>query len=171
MSKPKNMTPEQEAKWLEKECARRAAYREANRERLAQQSREWRANNKDKYRERMRIYLEANPEKKAKRNAATLEWMKKNREHVNAVTRKRFSDNPDKYAARKAKENERRKAHPDKEKARAKKYSENLSDGYVASTLGMKVNELPSELLDLKRQQLQLIRLTKQLEKEIENVE
>jgi hypothetical protein len=62
-----------------------------------------------------------------------------------------------------------------KARAHAKKryasYSEYLPDAQVANRLRMPVAECPPELIELKRQQLAIHRITKQLKKEIKNVE
>jgi hypothetical protein len=48
MSKPKNMTPEQEAAWKEKEAAMQKAWRKANPEKVAACVKAYREKNKEK---------------------------------------------------------------------------------------------------------------------------
>ena len=53
---------------------------------------------------------------------------------------------------------------------KSSEYIDVLSDGYVANTLRIHRRDVPNELLELKRAQLEIYRLTKQLNKEIQNV-
>ena len=63
MSKPKNMTPEQEAAWEAKEKARKAALYLRKKEQYAEAGAKWRAENADKMREYQRKYRENKPER------------------------------------------------------------------------------------------------------------
>jgi hypothetical protein len=134
MSKPKNMTPEQEAAWKEKVAAKEKAYREVNREKRAAVK---------------KTYREVNREKELARNKA---WKKANREKVHANARDHYEANRENEAA--------------KRKAKVK----TLKPAYVAATLRMKVSEVPPDLLELQREQIRLIRLTRELKKESQNV-
>jgi hypothetical protein len=70
MSKPKNMTPEQEAAWIESEIARKKAWNKANVEKNRILNKAWR---------------EANPEKA---RACEMAYLEKSREKRNAIKRK-----------------------------------------------------------------------------------
>jgi hypothetical protein len=63
MSKPKNMTPEQEAAWKESTAARQRTYREANRVKLSASARAYQAANREKERARKKAYLAASRKK------------------------------------------------------------------------------------------------------------
>jgi len=52
---------------------------------------------------------------------------------------------------------------------RSKKQIENLTDAYVANTLGFKLNDIPSEILDIKRKQLKFYRHVKNKKNQISN--
>ena len=56
-----------------------------------------------------------------------------------------------------------------KQKQCHKKYSEDLTDGYISVTLNLKKSECPPELIELKRQQLTILRLTKEIKNECKN--
>lgn len=58
-----------------------------------------------------------------------------------------------------------RSENREKEAKSKKKYSLNLKDGYVALVIGMKINSIPLELIELKRVQLQIKRTLKELKK------
>jgi len=60
--------------------------------------------------------------------------------------------------------------NPEKVLVRKDKRIIEITDSLVASYLKVSVKECPPELLELKREQLKLHRLTKQLKKEIKNV-
>ena len=62
------------------------------------------------------------------------------------------------------------KPSAEKTKELAKKRQEMLTDAYVANILKVPVKNIPPELIQLKREQLRIYRLTKQLKNEIENV-
>jgi hypothetical protein len=125
MSKPKNMTPEQEAAWKEnirlKNRERNKKYRQKNKEKILVRQREW------------------NREKQSERH------LTRNKDEMKKY-RKKWADKNNKIIR------------------------ENLSNSYVAYSLRMKVLEVPPELLELKREQLRLTRLTRELKKESQNV-
>jgi hypothetical protein len=125
MSKPKNMTPEQEAAWKEnirlKNRERNKKYRQKNKEKILVRQREW------------------NREKQSERH------LTRNKDEMKKY-RKKWADKNNKIIR------------------------ENLSNSYVAYSLRMKVLEVPPELLELKREQLRLTRLTRELKKEIQHV-
>jgi len=121
--KPKNMTKEQESAWMEKESARKKAWRELNLEKLSASQKAYREENREKVLAKNKAYRE------------------ENREKVLA------SKKADHIANRKA-----------------------LKDPYIAHLLRMKRSEAPPELLELKREQIRLTRLTRELKKELQNV-
>lgn len=104
-------------------------------------------------------------------------WCAKNREKVKASNAKYYAENPDKvkainaeYRAKNrpkvsARKAEYRSKNLEKVKASNAKHSLGLSQSYVAGTLGMRVGELTPLLLELKRQQLTLRRMARQLKK------
>ena len=63
MSKPKNMTPEQEAAWAEARKAYKAAYRKANADKIRQYNAEYRAANPEKAKAWTAKYIAENAEK------------------------------------------------------------------------------------------------------------
>jgi hypothetical protein len=48
-----------------------------------------------------------------------------------------------------------------------KKVIENLTDAYLANRLGFKLNDIPSEILDIKRKQLKFYRYVKNKKNQI----
>lgn len=87
-------------------------------------------------------WRENNPDKA---RASIKKWREKNKEKILASKKKWNKKNIDKVIAEKA-------------KSIAK-----LSDGYVASALGIRIQYLSTELIELKRQQILIHRSTKQL--------
>jgi hypothetical protein len=63
MTKPKNMTPEQEAAWREKDRAYTKAWREANKEKVQAHKKAYREAHKEKDRAIVKAWREANKEK------------------------------------------------------------------------------------------------------------
>ena len=76
------------------------------------------------------------------------------------------AENPEKQKARDAKW---RAENPEKVLSTAAKSRQNLTPSYIANVMHISVNACPPELLELKRHQLEMHRLTKQLTKEIQN--
>lgn len=76
-------------------------------------------------------------------------WRKENRERVNAYAAKWDAKNPEKVKAMSA--NWRKKGR------------DVLSDSYVSNSLGIALKNCPQQLIELKREQLMLHRVTKQL--------
>lgn len=116
------------------------------------------------------------PEKKRARAAA---WYAANREKVKAAANARYAANPEKMKAYQA---AHRAANPEKMKARGaawlaanrekmKAYCDarravrvaQLHPAYVAGRLGLPVAEVTPELLEMKREQLTLHRLGRQV--------
>ncbi len=132
MSKPKNMTPDQERTWLDKQAARNKAYRDANKEKEA-------ARNKAK-----------NPIKVA---AYKKKWREMNKEKEAARSKERWRKDPEKC-----------KAHGAATRAK-------MTNGVISARLGLKVAECPDEIIELKREQLLMYRMTKQLNQSIKEQE
>ena len=80
--------------------------------------------------------------------------------------RNRRIENLEKFRAREAK---MRAENPEKVLSTAAKSRQNLTPSYIANVMHISVNACPPELLELKRHQLEMHRLTKQLTKEIQN--
>ena len=89
-------------------------------------------------------------------NISLSKYRKNNKEKVNAASRKwREADHE------RAKESNRRSY-----KNRAK----NLTDGYIAHELKVRINDLPIDLIEEKRQQLQIFRLAKEFKRTVKEV-
>lgn len=88
------------------------------------------------------------------------DWRERNRERCARAKAEWKKRNPDLYRALIAKYY---KADRERRLEYHKTTRELLKPSYVANTLGLKTNNVPSELLDLKREQLTLHRLAKQL--------
>ncbi len=104
----------------------------------------WRANNPEVAAARYAAWVANNPGKNASRAAA---WR---------------ANNPEKYAARAA---AYREADREKNRARAARCRDTLTDGFVANRL--KIKSAPPELIELKREQIKIRRITKQLQQTI----
>ena len=104
-----------------------------------------------------------NPEK---HKACVKKWRAENPEKEKATKAKWCAENPEKNRASGAKW---RAENPEKVKAIEAQRTAGLASAYVAASCGLKVSQLTPELLELKRAQLQMHRLTKQLNKEIQN--
>lgn len=145
---------------------KRAAYRQANLERIRANERlrvidkqktkerqeKYRARHKDVIAEKHRRYREAN--------------LAKVRETQRLSTAKAFASNPEKFrAACRA----WHKNNPENAAKRSRKKVDGLSDGYVASAMRVKVSDATTELLALKREQLAIKRMTRELKKAITN--
>lgn len=105
------------------------------------------------------------------------EWAVKHREHVNALSRERARKNPGKKAAACRRWEQ---ANPDKVRKKKREWnarnraqrnaydrqaSAELRDFYVARQLGSTVTAAPPALIELKREQLTVRRLARQLRK------
>ena len=129
--------------WVAKNKEKIAAWRLANREHLAEKTREWRKKNPEKARATERANYLKNIEKK---RAYALEWKRNNPEKVRASQRK-FRQN-----------------HLEEEKERHKQIRISLSDGYIKDKLGFsKSDDVPQELIEVKRLQLQIRRMTNEI--------
>ena len=152
-----NLSPEQRA-------ARAEYDRQRYLQRKAELSPEQRAARLDRERERHRA-ANLSPKRKAARaerarqRAANLSleqkaaWTKYHRQWVASLL-------PEQRAERLERERER---------GRAIRLS--LTDCYVASTLGLSTKQVPSELLELKREQLTLARLSRELKRQLKETD
>lgn len=105
MSKPKNMTPEQLAAWLEARKAYKAAYRKANADKIRQYNADYRAANPEKAKAWTEKYLAKNADKVRAKAASSPErkeyqksYAQKNKEVLNARKRAWAESNPEKVA-------------------------------------------------------------------------
>jgi len=94
MSKPKNMTPEQEAAWREKERARRKARYEANKDICKERDKAYYEANKERRKERRKAYREANKERRKERDKA---YREANKGKLAAKARAKVEKMPDFY--------------------------------------------------------------------------
>jgi len=108
-----------------------------------------------------KAYYEANKEKV---NAKQKAYYEANKEKVNANNKAWRDSNREKV---KAKKKAWRDANREKVNASQRGRRNALHDCYVASFLGMKTHEAPPELINLKREQLELKRLVRKLDQSI----
>lgn len=125
---------------------------------------------------RMRSYYERNP---GYAKAASAKRRKENPESVRKAREKhkkteKYKQTKEKFLKRykesgKASKNsvEWGKKHRDKRAEQQRKYNRALSNAYVAATLGISVCECPSGLIEAKREQLQIHRLSRELNKTV----
>ena len=143
-------------RWNCRECerAKNKAWREANQEKVRAKNKAWREANREKARAKSKAWREANPEEHRAKNKA---WREANPEKARAKSKAWAEANPEKVRARVKAWAE---ANPDKVRAKNKAGRDELRDSYVKHKLG--VSTAPSELIELKREQLKMHRLTKQ---------
>jgi len=152
----------------EEKKARKAAYqkrwREKNKEHIAEYQKTYMANG---WKEKRATWLKANSQKKLERDDKRREYEKQYKEK----NQERFK------AAVSAAQKRYREKHGYKYRDRAeyqRKYRATLNDSVIAHELRIPVSECPKDLIELKRQQLKLVQLTRQLNqaiKEQENAE
>jgi hypothetical protein len=111
-----------------------------------------------------KAWYAANPERARENNAA---WRAANPEKKRAHDAARRAADPEKHRARVL---AWLKEHSEEVIRRSSKAREDLAPHYVAGVLHMSVKELTPELLELKREQLRLKRITRELKKELKNV-
>ena len=103
---------------------------------------EWRAKNSEKCRARLAKWRAENPEKL---RAQVTKWRANNPERNRTNCKKWGAENPEKVIAF------------------SRRSRDNLSPSYVGTQLGIPVAQLTPELLEAKRQQLEIHRLKRQL--------
>jgi hypothetical protein len=116
---------------------------------------------REKANAKQKAWYDANKEKvNAKRKALR----DANKEKVNAKQKARRDANKEKV---KAYQRAWRDANKEKVKAYQRARSDSLNNKYVSYVIGMKVHEVPPELINLKREQLELKRLVRKLDQSI----
>ncbi len=156
----------------------RQRWDEANRERLRQAAKERYQANREARRAQVKAYRDANrekilaknktPERKAVLASNKRAWNKANPEKRKAKDRSYYERNSSKISA---KNKEWKAANREKVLAFSRKHcaktQQSLPPSRVASYLGLPVTDLTPELLELKRQQLALHRLGRELKEAI----
>lgn len=132
---------------------------------IRRKSSEWAANNKDMHRSRSRAYAASNRERL---NAAAVARNKKNPDQVKARRARYAESHPDKVKESKKKwQDEHIDRRRECNRARMSAQRRDLADPYVIAKLikGVRLNadQIPPDLIELKRQQLLMYRATKQL--------
>lgn len=94
------------------------------------------------------------------------DWYRANPERHAATATAWRRANPEKV---RAKDRRIEQAHPERSRERTRRNTAKLADCYVAGTLRMPLPTIPGDLLELKREQLLLRRLTRKLVQELEN--
>jgi len=130
-----------------KACAAKydAKYHAENVEKVRAIRAKYRAENSEKLRASLAKYRAENVEKE---RASHAKYLAENSEKVRAGWAKYYAENPEKVRARKA------------------KFRANLADGYIAGMLGLTVKKAPPQLIELKREQILLQRLAKEMKQE-----
>jgi len=116
----------------------------------------WQSKNHTKLKNIREKWLKNNPVKAKEVERKSRE---KHREKINAYHRKWSKNNPDKSRDRVKRWRDK---NPDKSKAIGLKRVQNLTNSYVASSLNSNLKDCLLELIELKRVQLKLYRLTHQ---------
>jgi len=111
-----------------------------------------------------KAWYAANPERARENNA---KWRAANPERKRALDAARRAADPEKHRARVL---AWLRAHSEEVVHRSFKAREELAPHYVAGVLHMSVKDITPELLELKREQLRLTRITRELKKELKNV-
>ena len=124
----------------------------------------WQKANTDRMKGYRAAWAKANPDKVKANNAA---WAKANPDKRRAKEAAWRNANPDK---RRAKEAAWRNANPDKVKAKGAAQTKALTPSYVASTIGVRVADLTPDLLTLKREQIEIHRLAKQVKQHLKEI-
>lgn len=129
----------------------------------------YRLKNKEKIREyhkeyNKKYYLK-NKEKIKEREK---KYCLKNKEKIKEKNKERYLKNIEAYKESRSKNKEKRKEYLLKNKDKFtkvnKKYRDSLCDAYIAGLLHIPVKECPTELIELKRAQIKLIRITKEVQ-------
>lgn len=140
-------------------------WRDTNREHVRAKGRETMrklyAANPAKFIERSRSVYAADPEK---HQGISSRWKDENRAHVNAYSRQYRVEHLLVVSARLA---EWRAANPDASRRYARTGRNRLSDSYVAKALVARRADVPHELIDLKREQLTIYRISKQIKSQL----
>ena len=127
---------------------------------VAKYDAKYHAENVEKVRARKAKYYAENSEKVRARKA---KWRAENPEKVRARHAKYHAENVEKERAIKAKW---RAENPEKERAIKAKCRASLTDGYIADLLDLPAKKVPPQLIELKREQILLQRLAKEMKQE-----
>lgn len=134
---------------VDKYKARKKAWAALNREAVAAYLKRWREANADAHKAKAKIYREAHADEK------------------NAKRKIYLKANPDAKNAKVAKDKIYRETNRHALKVKAKRFNDRavntLAPGYVAKCLGIPLSNIPAELLQMKREQITLRRLARQL--------
>jgi hypothetical protein len=141
-----------------KKCAKEinAAYREKNPEKVRESCKRYKNGNPDKVRESHKRYHKENRDKEMEYQR---KWRQKNPDKVRQQSKRRYEKNPDK-----AREKSKKYREKNLEKCieKNKRYRDELADLYVICQIkqgsGLTASEIPQELIELKRVQLQITR-------------
>ena len=148
--------------------ATKTKYREANRAHLSARERQRRVKNIDSYRaaRRRRYY-----ENREAENAAHKKWCEANRQRLSMYEKARYQADPEKS---KTAYKVWCKTNPEAAKTYAKNSRDNLVDGYVKTKLaqrsGLAPADIPPALVELKREQLQIKRMARELKNSIKQL-
>jgi transketolase len=143
---------------IEKVKERIIKYRQNNPEKLNGACKKYRQNNPEKIKEARKKHYQYNTEKVKEESK---KHYQNNTEKVKEAKKKYYQNNPEKLnaACKKYRQN-----NPEKVKEKSKKAMLGLSDSYVAMTIrgnsfkGWKIEDIPKELIDLKRNAIKLKR-------------
>jgi len=122
------------------------------------------AENPEKHRARAKAWYAANPERARENNTA---WCAANLEKKRESNTAWRAANPEKHRACSLVWS---REHPEDVIRQTSKAREDLAPSYVAFVLQMSVKDVTPELLELKREQLRLTRIARELKKELKNV-
>ena len=128
------------------------------------EARKWHKENPEKSKATSRKWKEGNQEKV---KVAVRKWREENQEKARAASRKWYEENPEKAKAKARKQYEE---NPEKVNAIARKNIETLSDRYVSKRIGAPIKDLSPEIIELKREQLLMFRLNKELNATIQQL-
>jgi len=116
---------------------------------------------KEKIISKVSEYARKNKPVKTVQHAA---WRERNKWKVKAYAAKSKAKFPDVYRERAAKRSAKwANANPLKQKQMRAKRVKNVTQSYISALLHIPVSEIPKDLIELKREQLLTIRITKQL--------
>lgn len=124
--------------------------------------------NKAKITAKVSEYAKQNKPIKTIQHAA---WRERNKGKVKAYAAKSKAQFPDLYRKRAAKRTAKwANANPLKQKQMRTQRVKDVTKSYISALLHLPVSEIPKDLIELKRKQLLMVRFSKQLKKEIQNV-
>ena len=128
--------------------------------------------NKDKAAEKRKTWVKENPEKAAEQSRKkylahadyyrekSKEWKKLNADRNLAAIKKWQEDNKDKVREYNRVSDAR---NPERIQRKRRHHTDTLTDSYVSAAVGLKVKDCPPGLIELKREQLTIKRLSRQI--------